>query len=48
MADPGGEIMLEAGTKPGVYVHTIELGQIAYWRNYERIYDHRRPEIYII
>ncbi|MFQ5433123.1 MAG: carbon-nitrogen hydrolase family protein [Nitrospinota bacterium] len=46
VADPGGEVVLDAGTKPGVYIHTIDLGEIAYWRNYEQIFNHRRPKIY--
>lgn len=46
VVDPGGEILFEAGTKTGVYLQAIDLRQVAYWRNYERIYDQRRPHIY--
>ncbi len=46
VADPSGEIQYEVGAKPGVYLHTIDLGLVDYWRNYERIYPHRRPDLY--
>lgn len=46
VADPSGEILLEAGSEVGVYLETIDLEKVAYWRRYERIYDHRRPELY--
>lgn len=48
VVDPSGEIILEAGNEPGVYVQSIDLRQVAYWRNYERIYEHRRPDLYVL
>lgn len=46
VVDPSGEILLDAGLEPGLYLQTIDLGQVKYWRDYERIYSHRRQDIY--
>ncbi|NIR48281.1 carbon-nitrogen hydrolase family protein [candidate division KSB1 bacterium] len=46
VARPSGESLFEASAEPGVYGLTIDLGEIAYWRDYERLYPHRRPDVY--
>ncbi|MFQ5561887.1 MAG: carbon-nitrogen hydrolase family protein, partial [Nitrospinota bacterium] len=48
IADPGGDILMEADDKPGIFIKNIDLNRIGQWRKKELLFQNRRPEIYKI
>lgn len=46
IVSPSGDIILEAAEKPGIYVTSLEIEQVAYWRSFEPISHYRRDDIY--
>ncbi len=46
VVDPRGEIVMEAGGEPGVFVTSLELPLIDRWRKQEPLDRFRRPELY--
>ncbi len=44
--DPRGDTVAALHRKPGVLTVEIDLEEVSRWRAEERIYDHRRPQLY--